>query len=187
MPLFLPIPPPFGPGSRSRGRVGLRGPGRLLDVAKGQTLRPGRPIGQRQVPHRLPFFTWSRHPAASLAGSEVHLEPHNLIDLAEAGMEHVRGRSIFAHLSSFRLTHFDPILTIGSRLVEAMTVHGLGAPTRRASARVLRRRSHRRPPQRIRGTRTSSRAASGDAPSSPSRSAAVPPRRRRAATRRSST
>ncbi len=74
-------------------------------------------------------------PGRILAG-EIHLDGQNLMDLPEAEMERVRGAKI-SLIFQEPMSALNPVLTVGSQLVEAMTVHGLGGANPKATALEL--------------------------------------------------
>ena len=106
-----------------------------FDIAKGETLAL---VGESGSGKSLTAYSLLRlvPPPGRILTGEIHLEGRNLIDLTEAEMEHVRGAKI-SLIFQEPMSALNPVLTIGSQLVEAMTVHGLGGANPKATALEL--------------------------------------------------
>ena len=75
-------------------------------------------------------------PPGRILCGEIILDGHNLMDLSEPELEQVRGARI-SLIFQEPMSALNPVLTIGSQLVEAMTVHGLGGANPKATALEL--------------------------------------------------
>jgi oligopeptide/dipeptide ABC transporter ATP-binding protein len=106
-----------------------------FDIARGETLAL---VGESGSGKSLTAYSLLRlvPPPGRILAGEIQLEGRNLMDLPEAEMEHVRGAKI-SLIFQEPMSALNPVLTIGSQLVEAMTVHGLGGPQPRATALEL--------------------------------------------------
>jgi oligopeptide/dipeptide ABC transporter ATP-binding protein len=106
-----------------------------FDIARGETLAL---VGESGSGKSLTAFSLLRlvPPPGRIRGGDILLEGRNLIDLSEAEMQHVRGAKI-SLIFQEPMSALNPVLTIGSQLMEAMTVHGLGGPSPKATAMDL--------------------------------------------------
>ena len=103
-----------------------------FDIARGETLAL---VGESGSGKSLTAYSLLRlvpPPGRILSGS-IELEGRNLMDLPESEMERVRGAKI-SLIFQEPMSALNPVLTIGSQLVEAMTVHGLGGANPRVTA-----------------------------------------------------
>ena len=103
-----------------------------FDIAKGETLAL---VGESGSGKSLTAYSLLRlvPPPGRILQGDIEIEGRNLMDLSEAEMEHVRGAKI-SLIFQEPMSALNPVLTIGSQLVEAMTVHGLGGPNPKAAA-----------------------------------------------------
>jgi peptide/nickel transport system ATP-binding protein len=103
-----------------------------FDIARGETLAL---VGESGSGKSLTAYSLLRlvPPPGRILGGEILLDGRNLMDLAERDMERVRGAKI-SLIFQEPMSALNPVLTIGSQLMEAMTVHGLGGPDPRAAA-----------------------------------------------------
>lgn len=106
-----------------------------FDIGRGETLAL---VGESGSGKSLTAYSLLRlvPPPGRIIGGEIHLDGRNLMDLAESEMEQVRGAKI-SLIFQEPMSALNPVLTIGSQLVEAMTVHGLGGPDPKAAAIAL--------------------------------------------------
>ena len=106
-----------------------------FDIAKGETLAL---VGESGSGKSLTAYSLLRlvPPPGRILAGEIQLEGRNLMDLPEAEMERVRGAKI-SLIFQEPMSALNPVLTIGSQLVEAMTVHGLGGANPKATALEL--------------------------------------------------
>jgi oligopeptide/dipeptide ABC transporter ATP-binding protein len=106
-----------------------------FDIAKGETLAL---VGESGSGKSLTAYSLLRlvPPPGRILGGEIQLEGRNLMDLPETEMERVRGAKI-SLIFQEPMSALNPVLTIGSQLVEAMTVHGLGGTNPKATALEL--------------------------------------------------
>jgi oligopeptide/dipeptide ABC transporter ATP-binding protein len=79
-------------------------------------------------------------PPGRIAAGRVVLDGVNLVELAEADMQHVRGRQI-GFIFQEPMAALDPVFTIGAQIVETLRVHGLaqGAAAHRRAVELLDR------------------------------------------------
>jgi len=103
-----------------------------FEIARGETLAL---VGESGSGKSLTAYSLMRlvPPPGRILDGEIHLEGRNLMDLSERDMEQVRGAKI-SLIFQEPMSALNPVLTIGSQLVEAMTVHGLGGTNPRAAA-----------------------------------------------------
>ncbi len=103
-----------------------------FDIARGETLAL---VGESGSGKSLTAYSLLRlvPPPGRILSGEIVLDGRNLTDLPEREMEQVRGAKI-SLIFQEPMSALNPVLTIGSQLVEAMTVHGLGGPDPRAAA-----------------------------------------------------
>jgi oligopeptide/dipeptide ABC transporter ATP-binding protein len=103
-----------------------------FDIARGETLAL---VGESGSGKSLTAYSLLRlvPPPGRILGGEILLDGRNLMGLAERDMEQVRGAKI-SLIFQEPMSALNPVLTIGSQLMEAMTVHGQGGPDPRAAA-----------------------------------------------------
>jgi len=103
-----------------------------FDVARGETLAL---VGESGSGKSLTAYSLLRlvPPPGRILGGEILIEDRNIMDLPESEMEQVRGAKL-SLIFQEPMSALNPVLTIGSQLVEAMTVHGLGGPDPKATA-----------------------------------------------------
>ncbi len=106
-----------------------------FDIDKGETLAL---VGESGSGKSLTAYSLLRlvPPPGRILGGEIVLDGQALMDLPESAMERVRGAKISLVFQE-PMSALNPVLTIGSQLVEAMTVHGLGGPDPKATALEL--------------------------------------------------
>ena len=106
-----------------------------FDIARGETLAL---VGESGSGKSLTAYSLLRlvPPPGRILGGEIQLDGRNLMDLPESEMERVRGAKI-SLIFQEPMSALNPVLTIGSQLTEAMTVHGLGGPDPKAAALAL--------------------------------------------------
>jgi len=77
-------------------------------------------------------------PPGRIAGGSIVFEGRNLLELDEPGMCRIRGRRI-GFVFQEPMVALDPVYTIGSQIVETLSVHGLsrGAAARRRAVELL--------------------------------------------------
>jgi oligopeptide/dipeptide ABC transporter ATP-binding protein len=103
-----------------------------FDIAKGETLALEGESGSGKS---LTAYSLLRlvPPPGRILGGEILIEGRNVMDLPESEMEQVRGAKV-SLIFQEPMSALNPVLTIGSQLVEAMTVHGLGGADPKATA-----------------------------------------------------
>jgi oligopeptide/dipeptide ABC transporter ATP-binding protein len=106
-----------------------------FDIERGETLAL---VGESGSGKSLTAFSLLRlvPPPGRILGGEIALDGRNLVDLPESQMEQVRGAKI-SLIFQEPMSALNPVLTIGSQLVESMTVHGRGGPNPKAAALEL--------------------------------------------------
>ena len=103
-----------------------------FDIARGETLAL---VGESGSGKSLTAYSLLRlvPPPGRILSGEIRLDGRNLMDLPEREMERVRGAKI-SLIFQEPMSALNPVRTIGSQLMEAMTVHGQGGPDPRAAA-----------------------------------------------------
>ncbi len=103
-----------------------------FEIARGETLAL---VGESGSGKSLTAHALLRlvPPPGRILGGEIVLDGRNLMDLPESRLEQVRGARI-SLIFQEPMSALNPVLTIGSQLVEAMTVHGLGGPDPKRTA-----------------------------------------------------
>jgi oligopeptide/dipeptide ABC transporter ATP-binding protein len=106
-----------------------------FDIERGETLAL---VGESGSGKSLTAFSLLRllPPPGRILGGEIDLDGRNLMDLPESQMEQVRGAKI-SLIFQEPMSALNPVLTIGSQLIESMTVHGQGGPDPKATALEL--------------------------------------------------
>ncbi len=106
-----------------------------FDIARGETLAL---VGESGSGKSLTAFSLLRllPPPGRILGGDIILDGRNLLTLSEPEIEQVRGAKI-SLIFQEPMSALNPVLTIGSQLVEAMTVHGLGGANPKATALEL--------------------------------------------------
>jgi oligopeptide/dipeptide ABC transporter ATP-binding protein len=106
-----------------------------FDIEKGETLAL---VGESGSGKSLTAYSLLRlvPPPGRVLGGEILLDGRNLMDLQEPELERIRGARI-SLIFQEPMSALNPVLTIGSQLVEAMTVHGLGGASPKATALEL--------------------------------------------------
>ena len=102
-----------------------------FDIARGETLAL---VGESGSGKSLTAYSLLRlvPPPGRILSGEIRLDGRNLMDLPEREMERVRGAKI-SLIFQEPMSALNPVRTIGSQLMEAMTVHGQGGPDPRAA------------------------------------------------------
>jgi oligopeptide/dipeptide ABC transporter ATP-binding protein len=106
-----------------------------FDIERGETLAL---VGESGSGKSLTAYSLLRlvPPPGRILQGEISLDGRNLMDLPESELERVRGAKI-SLIFQEPMSALNPVLTIGSQLVEAMTVHGLGGADPKAAALEL--------------------------------------------------
>ncbi|WP_239491369.1 ABC transporter ATP-binding protein [Luteitalea sp. TBR-22] len=103
-----------------------------FEIAAGETLAL---VGESGSGKSLTAFSLLRlvPPPGRIIAGEIRLDGQDLMALPEAEMEKVRGARI-SLIFQEPMSALNPVLTIGSQLVEAMTVHGRGGTDPKTAA-----------------------------------------------------
>jgi oligopeptide/dipeptide ABC transporter ATP-binding protein len=106
-----------------------------FDIARGETLAL---VGESGSGKSLTAYALLRllPPPGRIRSGEIHLDGQDLLALPESAMQKVRGAKI-SLIFQEPMSALNPVLTIGSQLIEAMTVHGVGGRDPRAAAIAL--------------------------------------------------
>ena len=106
-----------------------------FDIERGETLAL---VGESGSGKSLTAYSLLRlvPPPGRILAGEILLGGVDLMDLPESQMEQIRGSRI-SLIFQEPMTALNPVLTIGSQLVEAMTVHRQGGPDPKAAALSL--------------------------------------------------
>ena len=106
-----------------------------FEIARGETLAL---VGESGSGKSLTAYALLRlvPRPGRIVGGAILLDDRDLLQVPEVEMEQVRGAKI-SLIFQEPMSALNPVLTIGSQLVEAMTVHGLGGASPRATALEL--------------------------------------------------
>ena len=106
-----------------------------FEIARGETLAL---VGESGSGKSLTAYALLRlvPRPGRIVGGAILLDDRDLLQVPEVEMEQVRGAKI-SLIFQEPMSALNPVLTIGSQLVEAMTVHGLGGARPRATALEL--------------------------------------------------
>jgi oligopeptide/dipeptide ABC transporter ATP-binding protein len=103
-----------------------------FDLARGETLAL---VGESGSGKSVTAYSLMRlvPPPGRITGGSVDLEGEDLLRLPESAMAHVRGARL-SLIFQEPMSALNPVLTIGSQLVEALRVHGQGGTHPRRAA-----------------------------------------------------
>ncbi len=103
-----------------------------FDIERGETLALVGESGSGKSATAYSLMRLVPPPGRVTAGS-IELDGQDLLALRESDMEHVRGARL-SLIFQEPMSALNPVLTIGSQLVEALQVHGHGGPNHRKTA-----------------------------------------------------
>ncbi len=103
-----------------------------FDLSSGETLAL---VGESGSGKSLTAYSLLRlvPPPGRILGGEIRLDGRDIVTLDESELEQIRGARI-SLIFQEPMSALNPVLTIGSQLVEAMTVHGRGGADPKAAA-----------------------------------------------------
>jgi len=105
------------------------------DLEEGETLGLVGESGCGKSVSALSILRLIPHPPGRIVDGEIIFEGENLLEVSDAEMRSIRGNRI-AMVFQEPMTSLNPVLTIGSQLTEAITLH-LGLVRADARARAV--------------------------------------------------